>query len=340
MSEGTSIFTDDDVEIPYMEWDAEHYLDKSTLLYGASNSGKTYIIRAILYLLRNLIPNVLLVAPENTQPQYDGLIPKCCMLEDLTKEKLESLWRRQCDLKQIWDIANNIDLLESIFTKGQDRQAIMLIYKKSIREHRESLLRNPYLSIKEKMAVMYIDINPRLLFIIDDSSECFIRWQAYFSKNKDDNIFDKLLTKGRHQLITTLIASHDDTYIKSNMRKNAANSIWTTNQSLNAYVLKPNAGFSPAERKMMIKIADRIFSPQIIGGKKIQTFQKMIYVRNLAPSYRYLIAGSHEDFKIGCSEIWELEKRLPKKEQGLEHNQFLPEQFKEKKKPIKKFKRD
>jgi len=377
-----SIYTDDGYEIPWMDWIVDNYIDKNTILLGPTKSGKTYIIKAILYLLRQLIPNVLLVAPKTTQVQYVGLIPEICMLEDLTKDRMEKLWKRQEDAKQAYDIANDMPTLESVFRKCNDRQGLILveaikkasstridkierdpniefnakktqrsliealskkkmleIYKKSIRTYREALLKSPHLSIREKIAVEFLDFNPRLLFIIDDCSEMFSNWHAMFPKGKSVNVFECIFFRGRWAMITMIIAAHDDTYLKPGMRKNASNIIWTHTTSLGAYINRPNSGFSLQDKKLMAKVGDRVFTPEVAQGKMTDTLQKMVYTRVTAPAYRYTIAEVHDDFKFGSTKLWEADAKMPRKEADLEQNQFLKKEY-VKPKPRAKFKRD
>ena len=371
-----SIYTEDGTEIPWMENDYMSYLDKSTLVFGASGSGKTKIVDHIMYLLRDHIPNVMLIAPQSTQKQYEKRIPSFCMCEDLNKEKLESMWKRQGDLKQIYDISNDIDILESVFRKCQDKKLIgtidlmrkatmhhiiminrnpniefsdknsqrvniedllrkktMKIYKDCIRKHKNELIANISLNVKEKIAVIHLDINPRILIIIDDCSEKLKGWQKMFTKVGADNVFEAIFYRGRWNLVTLIIAAHDDKMLETEVRKNPANTIWTTNVALNGYISRSQSGFSTNDKKLMSKLADRIFT-----DGKIKKYQKMVYVRESTSPLKYMIADLHDDFKFAPG-MWEIEQYIPKVEKSLSDNQFLQNMFK---KPIvkKKTKRE
>ena len=65
MASNTSLYTDEDDEIPLFTKDYSYFLNKSIILYGSSGSGKSMIMRDILYILKDHIPNILVIAPTN-----------------------------------------------------------------------------------------------------------------------------------------------------------------------------------------------------------------------------------------------------------------------------------
>ena len=69
------------------------HLHKTTLVFGSSGSGKTTIMEEILYLLKNHIPNYLVICSITTSQPYLKKLPAMCVKEDFTKELLQAIWR-------------------------------------------------------------------------------------------------------------------------------------------------------------------------------------------------------------------------------------------------------
>ena len=105
MSNQKDIITDKGI-VYAMEKTPDFYVNASTLVFGPSNSGKTALINQIMYLCREVIPNVLVVCNENSQKNYVGKVPSLCIKNDLTKNNLISIWSRQTDLKKVCNVAD------------------------------------------------------------------------------------------------------------------------------------------------------------------------------------------------------------------------------------------
>jgi Cdc6-like AAA superfamily ATPase len=116
-----TIYTNDGIPIRWFNKDVDDYLDKTTLIYGGTGSGKTTIIEEILYKVRYMIPAFLVIVPSTSSHYYTAKLPERCVKEDLTKRKLEQIWQRQSSLTQIYKIANNIKNLARVFEKVADR---------------------------------------------------------------------------------------------------------------------------------------------------------------------------------------------------------------------------
>ena len=51
-----------DIKLKFLEKTPDHYLNKSAILFGASDSGKSTILIEILYLLKDHVPNIFVFA--------------------------------------------------------------------------------------------------------------------------------------------------------------------------------------------------------------------------------------------------------------------------------------
>ena len=362
IDESKTIYTDKGTPIHWLNKTYENFLDKSTLIYGSSGSGKTTIIEEILYFCKPYIPVFIVIAPRTSDKAYRKKLPARCIKEDLTKRTLELIWKRQFNLTQVYQIANDPINLESLFKKAPDRESTIMIqaiihrannkideinrnsalnyaqkksqiisveesrnkrikkiYKESIMKYKTTLERQS-LTDKEKITLYNIDINPRLMLIIDDCSEKFKGWMKMFKGKGDMNIFECIFYRGRHNFISILMSSHDDKIIDTEIRKNARVTIYCNSQSLVASINKPQSGFTPQEKKQAMEMAGKIFGNEDYG---IKTHQKFCYIREDNYPFRYTIANLYPEFTLGSDSLHELIRKMPKNDDNIENNPFL-----------------
>jgi len=375
-SDDKTTYTEKGEPIKWFNRTVDSFLDKTTLVFGGSGSGKTTAVEEILYLCKNHIPNYLVVAPKTSDTAYRSKLPAKCIKEDLTKKKLKTIWERQYFLTQLYNTANDVNVLESLFKKTSDRRSsavifsaafsarrtidniekssfnfaqkksqinivkdlctkkLKKIYKTSIRNNKaklEAMAEANELDDKEKVALEYLDVNPRLMLIIDDSTEKFQMWMKYFKKG-EENIFECIFYKGRWNYITLVFAAHDDKVVPPELRKNARVSYYMTSQALMASINKAQSGFTSQEKKFAQRAADVLFTDDI---NNIKTHQKLCYIREDPCPFRYMIANLYPDFRLGCAALYELANKMPKNDDGLSSNPYARDivEQKEKRKP-------
>lgn len=368
MTEDKTIYTGGKEKYPikYLEHSYLDYLDRTTLIFGASDSGKSTIVEEIMHMIKQFIPNYLVIVPKTSDKCYRKKLPDRCIKENLTKRKLIQIWNRQFNLTQCCNMANDSVVLEKLFKRINDRKAEMEInfinvktakyvklveqskihpadksgyinkfeekrktnlvrtYRNSIRQNLEKLSKMKDLSREERTALEYLDTNPRLMLIIDDCTEQFLKWQKYFPAGKEDNIFEKLFYKGRHNFVTTVFALHEDKPISTEIRKNAKIIKFTTSQALIAALGRVGNAFSKQEKKIAEAAAPFIFD----DTPTLKTHKKMCYIRNDSHPWRYTIAKRYPDEKMGCDALYDLTEKMPKKESHLENNPFVKDLLK------------
>lgn len=141
MTSNSSLVTDDGIEVPMFEKNHKSFLNKSIILYGSSGSGKSMIMRDILYILKDYIPNVVVIAPTNNlNHSYDGIIPSQLIFSEVTDDLIKNIFNRQKGVVNIYNMINNITKLENIYLK--------------IAKHDDNIIKtkieNGYMNIKGK----------------------------------------------------------------------------------------------------------------------------------------------------------------------------------------------
>ncbi len=99
----------------------DHFLSRNTFIYGESDSGKTFIIRDILFHLKDMIQMIFLISPTGlNSDSFDGIIPYAGIYTDLSNVRedfLDVIWDRQKAATVLYDTGNNVELLRSIYAR-------------------------------------------------------------------------------------------------------------------------------------------------------------------------------------------------------------------------------
>jgi hypothetical protein len=364
--------TDDGDEIPYLGNTAEQFLNRSTALYGSSNSGKSVAIKAIMKMLSTHIEQVILVSPTEPQNQdYKGIIPSIVTHHRIwlpekdhaggkktaTKSDrkggmrfFEQLWERQEFAMQIYNKANRMDTLKSLYNRvaterterglrklGSYRErGVHRIRKhysggemeRRIREFNEKLddLRRAF--YKKQIAASYNDLeeNIRSLSTDERMSLEHLEFNPNILLVLDDcaaemtnaivssPIFRKLFFQGRHLRITLLVSCHTPNDLASGLRKNTYNCIFTTADSAISYFSNTTNGFAAAQKKESCRLVTQVFEA------RDPKFLKFAYVRDSPQRFHVFKVNYPRTFRFGCSALWEMDRIVAEREGALDRS--------------------
>ena len=111
------------MSLPELELNYTHFLDRSTLLYGESGTGKSFIMVDILYQLKPYVDQIIVISPTDRQNHtYDkGIVPLPCIHYTISPTLLTDIWERQSALAAVYTKANNPEVLRALFDKCRDR---------------------------------------------------------------------------------------------------------------------------------------------------------------------------------------------------------------------------
>ncbi|WGG63041.1 B354L [African swine fever virus] len=290
--------------IPELQFKAHHFIDKTTVLYGPSKTGKTVYVKHIMKILQPHIEQILVVAPsEPSNRSYEGFVHPTLIhyrlwLADKQKKNdnkgaerfLEAIWQRQTMMSSIYSRVNNIDMLKTLYHKlpidiqqkenkniakveclkaeqkdQKKEEKITSLYQQLLKKiiiQNIHMYKNLCLTEDEKFTLNYINLNPRLLLILDD---CAAELHPLFTKE----IFKKFFYQNRHCFISMIICCQDDTDLPANLRKNAFVSIFTNASICMSNFSRQSNRYSKQDKEYVEEISHIVF----------KGYRKLVYIR-------------------------------------------------------------
>ena len=347
----------DRTKLKWLEKKYKNYLNRTTIIYGRTNSGKSTIIDEIMYLCKEYIPTVFVIAPTNSSNNaYTDKIPPRFILKDLDPKWLNKLLVRQKESAGAYNNANRIEVLKSLFNRISDETSQSL--EKSIIDKAHASLeyisgtnlsfpqkkkqkgqilkhKNAMLSRLYKMIIRYHKVSLEkddTLHKTEKAAISFLDFNPNIMLILDDcaSKFKKLLKKssamkeifyeGRHYFFTTIISTQDDKEIDSELRKNNTVSIFTTAQSATSNFERTSNGYPKHERIKAKICVESVFKQD---ENDTEHYQKLVYVQGDADPFKYTIANLYDDFKMGSLPMWQYSKKIKSKKDNLNKNNRL-----------------
>jgi len=257
-------------------------IDRSCAIYGRSGSGKSTVIKHLLYLLHERVPTtVVFSASESVNKGYSsGYVDRAFIHDHVTEAVINNIAESQKRRRKLYDQINDIDVLSNLFARianeaerrswGEMRRVYDDIIAergrsaelddkfhaecvKFLRTHLEphiaSLSRDTALPDAESLTARRFNFNPRLTIVFDD---CTTELRAL--KSCDEAL--ELIFRGRHSLCTTIIAIHGRTAILPIMRMNFTLSVFTDSATACDYAKSDIQ--QPDKRREFMRVAGMI----------------------------------------------------------------------------------
>ena len=181
MDDDKTIYTSHKKPIHWLPKHVSTYMHKTVLIIGGSGSGKTITIEEVLYLLRDHVPNIIVFTPESSSKYYSDKVDPRCIKHDISMKRIIDIWERQKIVTEVYNNANNLDMLESIFNVLYDRESgAMVSFLKNKAEESYCAIDNSNLNHGDKKQQKYNirdALNKQLMRIYKDS----------IRKNKETN---------------------------------------------------------------------------------------------------------------------------------------------------------
>ena len=335
MSNSKAICLQDGTKLDWLNKDYTSFLNKSIILYGLSGSGKTIIIKNILYALKNHIsyPFVITKSMASAEKNYIGRIPRGCIKWNLTKEWLEDFIRAQSARAELYDMVNRLDNLKKAFDLINDPMAsvhetqiindadrcirnielnntLSFPDKKSlldkIRKVRNDALSNLYKTFirgyrveLESVRTDLPTVTRKVITFLDFLPNSILIFDdcAYMIKIwvKESPAIKELFYQGRHIYTTIVLGTQADKEIDPEIRKNARISIFTTAQDATGAFTRGSNSFPDRDKKKSAICTEAVFTSSLLSSSN-ETFQKLVYVRDDATNpFKYIIGDIYDD---------------------------------------------
>jgi len=311
------------------------FLDKTTVLYGESKTGKSTIIVDILFHLQPHVDQIIVFSPMDRQNHtYDGgIVPPPCIHYTINDKLLDDIWERQSALANVYTRANDPDTLEKLFSRippqksskaleqlGQIRSRMQTyetelieveipeIVSVKVEEMRQQCDKLRILVYKTyinqcKNYLKDLKLSKKEKFSLDYLNLnprlviIFDDCTEMMKKFKSHRVMQKLFYQGRWAFITALIACHTDKALDPELKKNTFVTVFTEETCAAAYFNRASNDLDKDARKRAKDACKFAFTP-------MAKHQKLVWIRD-EKKFFTLTARKHDNFRFGCEAIWE-----------------------------------
>jgi hypothetical protein len=334
VDDSTTIVTPKGYKIPYYgKVDKDHFLNRSIVLYGQSDTGKSSMIKHILYYIQAFITWGLVVAPSDNG-DFDTCIDRIFIKRDVTIERLYKIFKRQEMARDIYKKANDVKVLEKLFNRVAPRNQQQLAQKikttteytlkkisndnslnssqkskekKKIEKRRDADLTVVYKAeiIKHRDSISKkgekLDENEKyslkyLTFcpnILLIFDDCAAKINGWL-KNKKHTTLKEMFYNGRHYFITHIYSVQDEKELDTLIRKNVFVSFFGNSISAITFFDKASVGITKEKKKEVMEMIDVLYTER----PGVENYKKLMYARKLVPSFQYCVADIYEDDAI------------------------------------------
>ncbi len=319
--------------LPEFDFNYKKFLDRSTILFGESGTGKSTIIDDMLFQIKPFVGQIVVFCPtdRNNKAYSGGRVPLPCIHDKITDEVLKDIWSRQSALTQVYKRANNPEILRKLFARIQNQTGLTAIEgaKRKQREY-ENEIKNEMDEGAAKCAIAEMDKDTKKLieliykhYINENRSKLlkmnlskneqysikylninprlviiFDDCSSQLNSLKKNKVIQDIFYQGRHVYITTFIAIQTDKVLDPELKKNAFVSIFTEESCASAYFERKSNDLDKEAKNRARNACKMAFSPL-----PTLKHQKLAWVRDEKRFYK-LIATKHDDFRFGNPIIW------------------------------------
>lgn len=318
-----------------LDFNHQLFIDKVTVLYGETKTGKSTIIVDILHEIKPFADQIIVFSPtDRNNHTYSGtgpddrIVPLPCIHYTISPTILKDIWERQEALVAVYRrasasvsrlfervaSADEVKVLQFIRTKRDERRAEVdasIIDPVISRRKKEEITadcdrfidvvqRNCINNNRGRLERMGLTAEERYALNYVNLNPrlvlIFDDCTEEMNRLKNNKVIADIAYQGRHVMITTIIAAHTDKSLDSAFRKNAFNNFFTETSCARAYFNRATNDFDRESKNAATTALAAAFTPS-------EPFQKLVWVREDKKYYRYT-ARRHDNFVFGCPEVW------------------------------------
>lgn len=333
--------------LPHLVRDPDAFLKQTTILYGASKTGKSTIMNWIFEIIYPYIPNILVINPTNSgNGDFEGRVPDELIITDinLAAQKLRDVLQKQKVGKAIFNKANDIKILSKVCDRINDLNTTNIVAKitkkfhaiigelessslnyaerteqiKAIKDKMNEKLRQIYKktieAYRQQLSSMKLTMDERyaVKFMNYNNNFLLIMNDCAYAIEKwgKDESLSEIFFNGRHWDFTSFYTMQDDKKMTTDIRKNTFISIFTDANSAIGFFRNTANSFNTQVKKNADLIANYLFQPNPNG---VANFKKFAYCRmDYVNPFRYVLVDECPPRKLGSTALWEFCRRIPK----------------------------
>jgi energy-coupling factor transporter ATP-binding protein EcfA2 len=266
----------------------KYFLDRTTILYGESGTGKSTIIAHMLHTLKPHADQIIVFSPTDPQNKSysKGLVPTPLIHYNVTLKLLQDIWDRQEMMAAVYKRANDGEVLKRLYSKLSLAHVDESLRKaQRMREETYAKIREQYMDpgIVEKKVIevdekynelmtliykRYIAENRAQLLTMNlTETERFTLDYLGFNPRivlifddcseqlqskeiKKSKVFKAMFTRGRWAYMSIIIACHNDKYLEQDVRKGAFVNVFTSKScAIGTFMNKTNCYDDDTVRK-------------------------------------------------------------------------------------------
>ena len=336
-----------------LDFNWKYFLDKTTIIYGESGTGKSFVIIDILYQLKPHADQIIVFSPTDRQNHtYDkGIVPIPFIHYTITGDLLNDIWERQEALATVYSKANKPDVLRRLFEKipnNEDAKRAIENTNRKLRQCIEEIdnTEPDEATAKAKIADVEKECNKLITMIykhlIKENSIRLGKMQLteeerytvkYASLNprlvvilddctdllkkfKSHPVMQKMFYQGRHSFITTIIACHTDKALDAELKKNSFVNMYTEETCARACFDRKSADLGKEAKERAVAACRQAFTP-------LAKFQKLAWIRDEKKFYKFT-ATKRTDFRFGSPVIWDYCRQIQAESGAISpNNKFI-----------------
>lgn len=318
-------------KLGFLPLDPDQFLNKSTNLYGGSGSGKTVILREILCTLQHRITDFYVFAG-TTGTSDDSffspdVVPSPMLYAALDMEKISNIVSLQELRIKLYKSSRNPEYLLGLAElcgpaclEPEFKSAVQTFINNRAMMQPERALKLSDLIVKRlqtaiiahKAGATFDQAQRRVMsffgqevptvgIIFDDLAA-----EIGALKGRELELLTNLYTKGRHYKITFFMVLQDITYLKTPLRSNGMNNIFTCAGSASKYFMNKNTSTDRATLEKAKKIIATVF-------ERPAKHYVLVYLKDDPKKFYYTKARDPRlmpRIRLGAPHNWELARRL------------------------------
>ena len=299
------------------------FLNRSAIIIGETNSGKTTIILDILYQLKPFVDQIVVFSKTDSQTHTysGGMVPSVLVHNRITPELLKDIYDRQANLASVYDKVWRPEVIRGLFSRiinssnktliqttidriratiaelstSEEEESkfivmvceryIKVIYRAIFNNNAAHLMNAGGLTKDERFSLQYIDLNPNLVLLFDDMT-------SDLGAIKNDPTLLDFFNQCRHIKTSMIMSIHSDKFLLPNHKKAAFVNIFARESSANAYMNRDTSDLD-REAKAKFKLsAKRAFTES-------NKWQKLMFLTGSGEYYRF--TATKQDYFEFCS---------------------------------------